>query len=61
VVDILGVKKSSSQEEIKKAYFNLAKKFHPDINKASDANTKFSEINTAYETLSDEKKKKMYD
>jgi len=57
----LGIKRSSSQEEIKKAYFNLAKKFHPDVNKEPDANAKFTEINKAYETLSDEKKKKLYD
>lgn len=60
-LELLGVNKNASQSDIKKAYFKLAKKYHPDVNKAPDANAKFSEINKAYETLSDEKKRKMYD
>ena len=58
---VLGVKKSAEINDIKKAYFSLAKKFHPDINKSSNAKEKFSEINTAYETLGDKDKRKVYD
>jgi len=45
--------KNSSSDEVKKAYFKKAKEFHPDVNKNSGAKEKFSEINEAYETLSD--------
>lgn len=59
---ILGVEKSSSQDEIKKAYRKLAKKYHPDLNPNDDkAQERFKEINEAYEVLSDEEKKKRYD
>ena len=58
---ILGVSHSASEPEIKKAYFSLAKKYHPDVNKDPDAKTKFSEINLAYETLGDPEKRKTYD
>ena len=58
---VLGVSKSSSEAEIKKAYFSLAKKYHPDVNKASNAKEKFAEISSAYETLGDTQKKQMYD
>ena len=57
--DILGVNKNASQEDIKKAYRNLSKKYHPDKNGGDD--TKFKEINQAYDTLGDEKKRKQYD
>lgn len=60
-IGILGIEQNASQADIKKAYFKLAKKYHPDVNKAPDANAKFAEINKAYETLSDEKRKSMYD
>ena len=59
--DILGVKKESSQDEIKSAYFKLAKKYHPDLNKEEEAATKFKEINEAYEVLGDAEKRKNYD
>ncbi|KAI8325090.1 hypothetical protein GQ54DRAFT_295725 [Martensiomyces pterosporus] len=59
--DILGVKRDASQSEIKKAYYQLAKKYHPDANKASDAKDKFVKIQEAYDTLSDETKRKSYD
>lgn len=57
----LGVSRSASAEELKRAYRNLAKKYHPDINKAEDASEKFKEIQLAYDTLSDETKRKQYD
>ena len=60
-VEILGVSRGVSSDDIKKAYFKLAKQYHPDINKQPEAKEKFAEINDAYETLSDESKKKIYD
>lgn len=59
--EVLGLSKNASDDEIKKAYRKLAKKYHPDINKAADAEEKFKEINEAYEVLSDENKKAVYD
>jgi len=47
----LGIPNGSSQEEIKKTYRNLAKKWHPDVNKSLEAENKFKEINEAYEYL----------
>ena len=59
---ILGVTKSASADEIKKAYRKLAKKFHPDQNKTDPkAKEKFAEANSAYEILGDEKKKAQFD
>jgi len=58
---ILGVEKGSSKEDIKKAYKKLAKKYHPDISKESNAETKFKEINEAAEVLLDDEKKQRYD
>jgi len=59
--DVLGVGKGSSKDEIKKAYKQLAKKFHPDISKEKDAEARFKEISEAYAVLSDDKKKQQYD
>ncbi len=59
--EVLGVNKNASDDEIKKAYRKLAKKYHPDVNKAKDAEEKFKEINEAYEVLSDSNKKQIYD
>lgn len=59
--DVLGISKSASEDEIKKAYRKLAKQYHPDVNKAPDAEAKFKEINEAYEVLSDPQKKSTYD
>jgi curved DNA-binding protein len=56
---ILGVNKNASQDDIKKAYRNLSKKYHPDKNGGDDS--KFKEINEAYDTLSDETKRRLYD
>ena len=60
--NILGVDKNASNDEIKKAYRKLAKKYHPDLNPNDQkAQEKFKEINEAYEVLGDEDKKKKYD
>ncbi|GAB5586399.1 mdj1 protein precursor [Umbelopsis nana] len=59
--EVLGVSKTASQGDIKKAYYQLAKKYHPDTNKDKDAREKFVEIQGAYEILSDEQKKAQYD
>lgn len=57
----LGVNKSASASEIKKAYYGLAKKYHPDTNKDDAAKDRFGDIQSAYEILSDPKKKEQYD
>lgn len=59
--EILGVDKSASEQDIKKAYRKLAKKYHPDVNKGKDAEEKFKEVNEAYEVLSDSQKRAAYD
>ncbi|MCI6272849.1 MAG: molecular chaperone DnaJ [Erysipelotrichaceae bacterium] len=59
--EVLGISKGASEQEIKKAYRSLAKKYHPDVNKEADAEAKFKEINEAYEVLSDPQKKANYD
>ncbi|MBI2405336.1 DnaJ domain-containing protein [Candidatus Gottesmanbacteria bacterium] len=59
--EVLGVSKGASSDEIKKAYRKLALEWHPDRNKASNANEKFKEINEAYAVLSDAQKKSTYD
>lgn len=58
---ILGVSKSASSDEIKRAYRKLALEYHPDRNKSKDAEIKFKEVNKAYEVLSDPQKKQTYD
>ncbi|KAI9746176.1 MAG: hypothetical protein M1818_000857 [Claussenomyces sp. TS43310] len=58
---VLGVGKSASASEIKKAYYGLAKKYHPDTNKDSTAKEKFAEAQSAYELLTDPKKKEAWD
>jgi DnaJ-class molecular chaperone len=57
----LGVSKNASADELKKAYRNLARKHHPDVDKSEGAETKFKEINEAYQVLSDPQKKSAYD
>lgn len=60
--EVLGVSKSASEDEIKKAYRTLAKKYHPDANKDDkSAEAKFKEINEAYSVLSDKEKRAQYD
>lgn len=59
--EVLGVSKTASEAELKSAYRKKALQWHPDRNKAADAETKFKEINEAYQVLSDAKKKQAYD
>lgn len=59
--EVLGLSKGASEDEIKKAYRSLAKKYHPDVNKEPGAEEKFKEINEAYDVLSDPNKKARYD
>ncbi|MHA1384569.1 MAG: molecular chaperone DnaJ [Candidatus Helarchaeota archaeon] len=58
---ILGVDQNATQDEIKRAYRRLARKYHPDLNKSKDAEEKFKEINLAYEILGDATKRRRYD
>lgn len=59
--ELLGIKNDASVAEIKKAYRDMVKKYHPDINKSSDASKIIISLNEAKETLLDEDKRKEYD
>ncbi|HKJ95096.1 MAG TPA: DnaJ domain-containing protein, partial [Gammaproteobacteria bacterium] len=58
---ILGVERSASQDEIKRAYRKLARKYHPDVSKEADAEQRFKEVAEAYEVLKDPEKRQAYD
>lgn len=57
----LGISSDATEEDIKKAYFRLALKYHPDKNHAPEATEKFKNISRAYEILSDREKRRVYD
>ncbi|MFZ5950663.1 MAG: DnaJ domain-containing protein, partial [Candidatus Rifleibacteriota bacterium] len=59
--EVLGVPKNAEEAELKKAFRNLARQYHPDVNKNEDAVEKFKEINEAYQILSDPQKRSAYD
>ena len=59
--DVLGISKSANKDDIKAAYRKLAKQYHPDLNKAPDAEKKFKEVQEAYDILFDEQKRAAYD
>jgi molecular chaperone DnaJ len=59
--EVLGVSRTASAEEIKKAYRQLARKYHPDVSQEAHAEARFKEINEAYEVLSDQQKRATYD
>ncbi|HEY60327.1 MAG TPA: molecular chaperone DnaJ [Anaerolineae bacterium] len=59
--EVLGIARSASQDEIKSAFRRLARQYHPDVNKAADAEERFKEINEAFAVLSDQEKRSIYD
>jgi molecular chaperone DnaJ len=59
--EVLGVPKDASQDDLKQAFRRLARQYHPDVNKATDAEERFKEINEAFAVLSDEEKRAAYD
>ncbi|OZI71063.1 DnaJ C-terminal domain-containing protein [Bordetella genomosp. 12] len=58
---ILGVESSASEDDIRRAYRKLARKYHPDVSKEADAETRMREVNEAYDVLRDKEKRQAYD
>lgn len=58
---IMGLKRDAPADEVKRAYRKLARRYHPDVSKASDAEERFKEVNEAYEVLKDPEKRRAYD
>ena len=58
---IMGVERDATQDEIKRAYRKLARKYHPDVSKEADAEVRFKEVGEAYEVLKDTEKRAAYD
>ncbi|MEN5343679.1 DnaJ domain-containing protein, partial [Achromobacter mucicolens] len=58
---ILGVEQGASDDDIRKAYRKLARKYHPDVSKESDAETRMRDVNEAYDVLRDAEKRQAYD
>jgi molecular chaperone DnaJ len=59
--EVLGVTREASAEDLKRAYRNMARKFHPDVNRAPEATDRFKEIQEAYDVLSDDSRRRQYD
>jgi len=59
--EVLGVSRTATAEELRRAYRRLAREYHPDVNKSPGADEKFKEINEAYEVLSDPERRAAYD
>ena len=59
--DVLGIQRNANKNDIKKAFRKLARQYHPDVSEEPDAETKFKEINEAYEVLSNDDKRSKYD
>src|SRR5687768_2924643 len=59
--EVLGVERSASEDDVRRAYRRLARQFHPDVNKDAEAGARFKEVSEAYEVLSDAEKRRTYD
>lgn len=59
--EVLGVERGATKDQVRKAYRRLARQYHPDVNKAADATKKFSEVQEAYDVISDDEKRNAYD